>query len=175
MDTLEQQFGTNDPERIAELVHSMEEQLNDVYQERDLAEAAASLSDDAFASEETLRRIDRMSGALSDADLDTLPLGALCVEADGTVRAANTSATRFPGLDAEAPADVDGANFFSDLAPSTNNDVFRGRFAEGVEAGALDDRFVYTVIPEDESPTNLAVHLYRSADADAYWILFRRL
>jgi photoactive yellow protein len=174
MDTLEQQFGTDDPERIAELVHSMEEQLNDVYQERDLAQAAA-LSEDAFASDETLRRIDRMSGALDAADLDTLPLGAFCVDPDGTVRAANASAADFPGINAGVPDGVTGANFFSDLAPSTNNDVFRGRFDRGAGSDALDERFVYTVIPEDGSPANLAVHLYRSADADAYWILFRRL
>jgi photoactive yellow protein len=172
--TLEENLGTSDPNTISEMVDSMEEQLEDIYQNR---EAPPVPEQDAETSEAPplldradLERID----AFSDEQLNALSVGAFCLDDDGTVRRANRGALHWPGLRTESPSALEGRNFFFDLAPATNNPPFRGRFLRGVREGDLDVRFPYTYVTRDVPLTGLVVHLYRSG-ASSTWVLFDNL
>lgn len=173
-DTLEQRFGTTDPEHLAALVASMEKQLNDVYRNREAASARPAPSEappeiDAFVDTATLSRLDD----LSDDQLDALPFGAVQVDDNGVVMRANAGTLALPDVDADAPAALLDSNFFFDLAPGANNTLFRGRFRDGLD-GTLDARFPYTFISRGAPPANFAVHLYRTEEG-SNWILFAKL
>lgn len=57
-------------------------------------------------------------------------------------------------------ADVKGKNYFTEIAPCTNNFLFSGRFKRGVAMNDLDNVFDY-VFTYKMSPTKVKVHLHR--------------
>ena len=119
---------------------------------------------------ETLERLDEMSAG----ELDALEVGAVRLRDDGTVAALNDAALRLPELrTVEDRAAVVGEHFFRDLVPSTNTALFVDRVRAGQRRGELDARFPFTFAGPDEAPRSFAVHLYRSPDRDATWLLFR--
>lgn len=123
-----------------------------------------------FVDEATLDRLDEMS----TADLDALDVGIVRLSGNGVVEALNEAALQLPSLSAvEDRTTVIGKNFFLELAPDTNNNLFYGRFQRGRRRGAIDARFPYTFTSPDEAPQSFAVHLYRKPDDEATWLLYR--
>jgi photoactive yellow protein len=123
-----------------------------------------------FVDEATLNRLDEMDSAA----LDELEVGVVRLGDDGTVESLNEAALQLPGLPSdEERSAVVGSNFFLELAPSTNNNLFYGRFQKGQRRGAIDARFPYTFTSPDEGPRPYAVHLYRAPDGEATWLLYR--
>jgi photoactive yellow protein len=123
-----------------------------------------------FFDDDTLSRLD----AMTSSDLDALDAGALRLADDGQIEAANEPArSLLPGQNAREESSLIGQNFFLQVAPSTNNNLFFGRFKQGVEEGAMDACFPYTFIYPGEGPTVLIVHLYRQRDRGTNWLLFR--
>jgi len=114
---------------------------------------------------EVLDRLDAMSAA----ELGELELSAVQVDDDGVIVAINPAALDLAGV---SLADSIGHNFFTELAPCTNNRIFRGVFARGVNAGAMNVVFFYAFTYR-LSPTEVKVHIYRTA-AGNNWILVRR-
>jgi len=170
---LEAELGTGDPDAITELVQSMEAQLEELYEVRDQSRDAPPDPSDvsALLSEETRAHLPDME---SDA-LEALSVGLFRVDAQGLVEWANERALRWPDVEADAPKALVDTHFFDDVAPAAANALFRGRFADGVEAGAVDEQFFYTYVGARSAVTNLTVHLYSSSDHPAYWIAFRIL
>jgi photoactive yellow protein len=169
--SLQQEFGTADPEQLARLIRSMEEQLNEAYEEKeqDTTSRRTHLSEaPAFVPDDVLDAIDR----LSDDELDALPFGAVALDDRGTVQFINEAAADLPGLGHRIGqrSEAEGQNFFRDLAPGANNNLFRGRFTEGVREDALDVCFPYTFVNPKAPPANLIVHMYRGADHN--WLFF---
>jgi photoactive yellow protein len=181
MSTLEQNVGTADPEAIAEIINSMEEQLTDLYRNREIPAAQEADDTPAVASPDVFARLDDVAAAdlptadLSGYELDAVDAGIVCVDDRGTVRYANDAALRWPSIDSTDASELVGANFFFDLAPATNNALFRGRFSQAVEQGEMDVRFPYTYVSKNVPLTNFAVHLYRRGPDAPCWILFRPL
>jgi len=177
METLEENLGTSDPDMISELIGSLEEQLEDVYQTREASGTSQDGEDPSLESDappliarSDLKRLDTRS----DEQLHDLPVGALCLDDDGRVRRANRLALQWPGIDARTPSALEGRNFFFDLAPATNSPSFQGRFVRGVREEQLDARFAYTYVTRDVPLTGLVVHMYRSENSTT-WVLFDRL
>lgn len=75
------------------------------------------------------------------AELDTLPFGIVAMALDGTVEHYNVAEGKLAGL---TPSRVIGRNFFTAVAPCTNNFMVAHRFAEEAE---LDDviNYVFTL------------------------------
>lgn len=170
VDALGAQTGLDDPDAIATLIRSMESQLREMYQERQ--DAQPSFAEEApLLGPDTLDRLPHMS----DDALDDLPVGAFCLDDDGRVQRANAAARDWPGVSAEQAGALQGARFFDDVAPGTDNSLFRGRFEEGTRRGTLDTQFLYTYVGDRTAPTNLVVRLYRGPGAPTCWVLFRRL
>ncbi|MEI6506601.1 MAG: MFS transporter, partial [Planctomycetota bacterium] len=65
-----------------------------------------------------------------------------------------------------------GRNYFTDIAPCTNNRLFFGTFRKGVLAGSMNLLFFYTFTYK-MSPTEVKVHLYRSSSG-RNWVLVKR-
>jgi photoactive yellow protein len=169
---LEAELGTDDPTEISELVGSLEAQLEDLYQNREEDARPQPVPDDApVLADDTIAELEDLD---QDA-LNALPAGVFCVDDQGNILRANDTALQWPDAVADAPEALAGANFFEDVAPASNNALFRGRFEDGVGAGQIDERFFYTYVSEHAPPTNLVVHLHSKPTEAAYWILFRLL
>lgn len=169
---LESELGTSDPDRVVSMIHSMESQLDEFYRQREEEEAGKrEMNAPSVIDDDALRRLDSMS----EADLDALDAGALRTDDAGIVSYANDSAARIlPGVDGSDGTALPGRNFFFSVAPGANNNLFRGRFKQGVLDESLDVRFPYTFIHPTRPSANLVIHLYRTGP-DANWILMRPL
>jgi len=117
---------------------------------------------------DVLDRLDTMT-ALDLTALSDLGLSAVQVDDDGIILSINPAALDLAGV---SLADSMGHNFFTELAPCTNNRIFRGVFVKGVNAGAMNVVFFYAFTYR-LSPTEVKVQMYRTA-AGNNWILVRR-
>jgi photoactive yellow protein len=104
--------------------------------------------------------------ALSSAELDGLPFGAIQLDTTGTILQfneyeANLSNRRAP--------DTVGRNFFLDVAPCTNVRAFHGRFVEGIERGELNESFDYHFAFQ-QGPRNVRVTLFFSPPTNTVWV-----
>lgn len=66
-----------------------------------------------------------------------------------------------------------GKNFFTEVAPCTNNRLFFGRFKQGVAKGVLDVEFDYTFTYKMR-PTNVTIRLYRDGALRKNWVFVTR-
>lgn len=115
---------------------------------------------------------DDVSAALRDADAEALhhaPFGVIRVDDDGFVQFFNRYESELSGVD---PSEAVGQNFFTQLAPCSNNRLFRGRFKKGLRQGELDERFTYTYTYKMR-PTLVEVRMLRDADGQN-WILVQK-
>lgn len=111
---------------------------------------------------ETLRRADTET-------LDNAPFGIIRVDDEGVVEFFNQYEAELSGMD---PGEVTGKNFFTQVAPCTNNRLFRGRFKKGVRRNELDETFTYTYTYKMR-PTLVDVRLYRD-DSGQNWIAVQK-
>lgn len=85
--------------------------------------------------------IDHLTSA-SPASLDDLPFGVVAMARGGEVTAYNAFEQRLSGLQASR---ILGRDFFTEIAPCTNNYMVRERFVDAWETGAdLDVEIPYT-------------------------------
>jgi photoactive yellow protein len=124
-----------------------------------------SATDLAFDDEE-------VGEALRHADEDTLnaaPFGIIKIDDEGVVQFYNRYESNLSGVPPEEARDT---NFFTELAPCSNNPLFWGRFKEGVGQGELDEYFTYTFTYKMR-PTLVDVRLYRD-EAGNNWIMIQK-
>jgi photoactive yellow protein len=176
-DRLKAEFGTERVPQIVDLVHTLEAEAEMSADELDLGTSSTEAEEygvniDAAAPlvpTDILEQLDERDDVLSSLDV-----GAMCLNDDGTVAALNEQALQLPGLeDTSDRSVVIGKNFFHDLAPSTNNNLFFGRFQKGLDRGELDARFPYTFTSPAQESQSFLVHLYRAPDSDDTWLFFR--
>ena len=199
--TFEEELGVADPGKVLTMVQNLTRQLEALYEQREqLSEWGIESVDHALSTVDTLtgqlrdtsdgptprarraihpdidplipdakrRRLETMT---NDA-LNALSVGALCLDDQGAVRRANERALQWPGVTADAPAVLEGRNFFTELAPDTDTPLFRGQFEAGVDAGAMDLQLFYGGGTDDED-SRIAVHFHRKPNRPENWILFR--
>jgi len=106
---------------------------------------------------------------LTKDELNEAPFGIIKIDDAGTVQFYNRYESSLSGID---PGEATGTNFFTELAPCSNNPLFLGRFKEGVEKGELDEYFTYTFTYKMR-PTLVDVRLYRD-EAGNNWILIQK-
>ena len=129
------------------------------------ADASSSVEDLHFEDEDLADKLRRAS----EEQLDNAPFGIIKVDDEGVVEFFNQYESDLSGMD---PSEVKGRNFFTQVAPCTNNRLFRGRFKKGVRRGELDETFTYTYTYKMR-PTLVDVHLYRD-EAGNNWILVQK-
>ena len=115
---------------------------------------------------------DGVGERLRHADPDTLDaadFGIIKIDDEGVVEFFNQWESDLSGV---AKDEAEGRNFFTQVAPCTNNRLFRGRFKKGVRRGELDESFTYTYTYKMR-PTLVEVHLYRDEAANN-WIMVQK-
>lgn len=114
--------------------------------------------------------IETKLAGLSRADADLADFGIVKVDDEGRIELYNKYESDLAGV---TPAAAEGRNFFTEIAPCTNNKLFFGRFQNGVAAGELDAEFNYTFTYKLR-PTNVAVHMKRDASTGSNWIFVKK-
>jgi len=109
--------------------------------------------------------------SLSDKDIDKLAFGAVKLDPTGKVVTYNAAEGAITGRD---PKDVIGKNFFTEVAPCTDSDGFRGKFQAGVKAGSLNELFEWT-FNYKMNPTRVQIHMKKAAAGNDYWVFVKRL
>ncbi|BCS33364.1 hypothetical protein TBR22_A25910 [Luteitalea sp. TBR-22] len=105
--------------------------------------------------------------ALSAEELDTLDFGVIRMREGGDVEAYNACESRMAGLSRER---VLARNFFSDVAPCTNNYLIAERFLSEPELDATLD-YVFTLRMK---PSPVTLRLLRSAASPYMYLLVKR-
>lgn len=105
-------------------------------------------------------------GTLERAQADSYDFGIIRVDDTGKVLLYNRAQSEFAGVPA---SEAEGKNFFTQVAPCSNNGLFFGSFKKGVASGELDYAFPYTFTFR-MSPTSVQIHLYRDPDSGTNWV-----
>jgi len=103
---------------------------------------------------------------MSRADADAAAIGIVQVDDQGAIKLYNKWESEM--ADVPVPS-AEGRNFFTQVAPCTNNRLFFGKFKDGVAQGALDTEFNYT-FSYKMRPTNVQIRLYRHAASRTNWV-----
>ena len=106
---------------------------------------------------------------LSREDADRAEHGVVKVDGTGKVLLYNHYESHLAGVAASA---AEGRNFFTEIAPCTNNRLFMGRFLQGVEKGELDATFNYTFTYKMK-PTNVAIRILHDKTSKTNWIFVK--
>jgi photoactive yellow protein len=142
-----------------------ESSRDDGSSEAEASESDAPATDLAFDDDgvgEELRRV-------RPEELNEAPFGIIHIDDAGVVQFYNRYESNLSGVD---PEDAIGTNFFTELAPCSNNPLFFGRFKDGVRDGELDEYFTYTFTYKMR-PTLVDVRLYRD-EAGNNWIMIQK-
>ncbi|MDQ6671772.1 MAG: photoactive yellow protein [Chloroflexota bacterium] len=116
------------------------------------------MADSASAAQSFVSQaVQQRAAQMTREEADGLTHGAVRLDDDGTIEVYNQYESDLAGFD---PADAVGNNFFTELAPCTNNRLFRGRFMDGVAADKMDVVFPYTFTYR-MAPTLVMIHLLR--------------
>jgi photoactive yellow protein len=103
---------------------------------------------------------------LSRDQANAIPYGVVRVDDAGVVQLYNRWESEMAGV---AVATAEGKNFFTQVAPCTNNRLFFGRFKDGVAKGELDAEFNYTFTYKMR-PTNVSIRLFRHPSSRTNWV-----
>lgn len=103
----------------------------------------------------------------SPDERDRAPFGIIEVDREGTIVFYNETEARYADV---APEEAEGKNFFTEVAPCTDNGTFRGRFEQQADSETVDDVFRY-VLTYQYAPTTVTVRLVREEGRS--WILMR--
>ncbi len=104
--------------------------------------------------------------AADETSLDALDYGVIRMKLDGLVVAYNAYESRVAGL---SPARVLGKNFFTEVAPCTNNFMVASRFEE---CAVLDEQLPY-VFTLKMRPRKVELRLVKARDSASQYILVR--
>ncbi len=94
------------------------------------------------------------------------PYGVIKVDDSGVVQLYNKWEADMAGVPVGS---AEGKNFFTQVAPCTNNRLVLGRFKEGVAKGELDAEFNYTFTYKMK-PTNVGIRMFRHKPSRTNWI-----
>ncbi len=101
------------------------------------------------------------------SELDTVPFGVIAMSLDGTVEAYNLAESKLAGL---TPERVIGRNFFSNVAPCTNNFMVSHRFQTEADLDAVID-YVLTL---RMTPKKVHMRMLRRHDARRMFLVIQR-
>ncbi|MGB5733834.1 MAG: EAL domain-containing protein [Thiohalocapsa sp.] len=113
----------------------------------------------------------RQLDALTEAQLDALPCGAIRVDSDGIILFYSRVEAQLTG---RPPDVVLGRNFFTEVAPCTVVPEFYGRFRRGVLNGDLNTSFEFT-FDFQMHPVQVRISMRTSDHAGEFWIIVEPL
>jgi photoactive yellow protein len=108
---------------------------------------------------------------LNSKDFNDLAFGAVKLDGTGKIAMYNSAEGEITGRD---PKSMIGKNFFTDVAPCTNQPGFRDKFDAGVKTGDLNALFEWT-FDYNMTPTKVQVHMKKAASGNDFWVFIKRL
>ncbi len=102
-----------------------------------------------------------MLGNLSRNDADSCDFGIIQLDDSGKVIMVNRYQSELGGVPV---SQFEGRNWFTQIAPCTNNGLVFGMFKKGVASGNMNTVFPYTFTFKMK-PTNVKIHFYRDANS----------
>jgi photoactive yellow protein len=120
----------------------------------------------SFVPQEILNRLD----SLTQSEADELPFGVVKCDDNGSVELYNSYESE---LGKVAVSEATGKNFFNEVAPCTNNKLFKGKFLKGISESNLNETFNYTFTYKLR-PTNVSVHMLRDNNTKTNWLFIQR-
>ncbi|WP_041397211.1 photoactive yellow protein [Spirochaeta africana] len=115
--------------------------------------------------------IGNVMAEIGDSKINDLAFGAIKLDKDGRILSYNQAEGAITGRD---PKEVIGKNFFTEVAPCTNQPEFYGKFKQGVAADNLNTMFEY-VFDYQMTPTKVKVHMLKAQMGDGYYIFVKRI
>lgn len=97
---------------------------------------------------------------------DAAGFGIVHMDDTGIIKLYNRWESEMAGVPVSS---AEGRNFFTQVAPCTNNRLVFGRFKEGVAKGELDAEFNYTFTYKMK-PTNVQLRLLRHQPSSTNWL-----
>jgi photoactive yellow protein len=119
-----------------------------------------------FVPESILQQL----GTLNRSAADAADFGIVKVDNTGVVELYNKYESELAGI---LPKDAEGKNFFTQVAPCTNNRLFFGRFKDGISTGNLNVALPYTFTYKMR-PTNVQIHLYHDTATKTNWVFVKK-
>lgn len=104
--------------------------------------------------------------SLDQATADSADVGIVEVDDKGVIKLYNNYEAELAGVE---KTQVFGKNFFTEVAPCTNNRLFLGAFKQGVESNAIDKKFNYTFTYKMK-PTPVIIQIYRESQSNRNFI-----
>ncbi len=108
---------------------------------------------------------------LTEDELDTLPMGMIQLDRNGTVLKFNQAESSLAKVDKK---DAIGKSFFDEVAPCTKVQQFHGAFVQGVQQRSLHTAFPYQFRFRDGRQKNVNISMFYSASTDSGWVLVQR-
>ena len=119
-----------------------------------------------FESDDWISKV----ASLTREDADKLPFGVVRLDNKGKILLYNEYEAELGEVEID---EAEGRNFFLEIAPCTNNSLFRGRFEEGMKKGELDHTFDYTFTYKID-PTSVRVRMYHEPSSKTNWVFVVR-
>ena len=116
---------------------------------------------------EVLERAD----VLTEDELDSLPVGMIQLDRDGTVLRFNQTESSLARVE---KGEALGKSFFDEVAPCTKVQEFHGKFVEGVQNRNLHTVFPYQFRFRDGRQKNVVISMFYSTSTDTVWVLVQR-
>jgi photoactive yellow protein len=107
--------------------------------------------------------------SMTEAQLDALQLGVVQLDDEGGVLQYNSFEETFAERRRD---DVKGRNFFTEVAPCTNNSLLREPFLQGVDSGELDLEIDYAFTYK-MALRAVSLRLFRDPLTATNWLLVR--
>lgn len=108
---------------------------------------------------------------LTEDELDTLPMGMIQLDRNGTVLKFNQAESTLAHVDKK---DAIGKSFFDEVAPCTKVQQFHGAFVQGVQQRNLNTSFPYQFRFRDGRQKNVNISMFYSASTETVWVLVQR-
>jgi len=105
-------------------------------------------------------------GGVDRSTADNQPFGVVKCDDSGKVLLFNKWESEMAGVPVN---NAEGKNFFTQVAPCSNNGLFYGTFKKGVASGHMNVVFPYTFTYKMR-PTNVKIHLYRDGNTKSNFI-----
>lgn len=103
---------------------------------------------------------------LTKEEVDDFNHGAIKLDKNGNILIYNKRESEIAGVPVENAV---GKNFFTEVAPCTNNKLFFGKFQKGIENGELNESFNFTFTYK-MTPTSVGIHMVKTSNDDATWV-----
>jgi photoactive yellow protein len=116
---------------------------------------------------EVLERAD----VLTEDELDSLPVGMIQLDRDGTVLKFNQTESSLARVE---KGEAVGKSFFDEVAPCTKVQEFHGKFVEGVQNRNLHTVFPYQFRFRDGRQKNVVISMFYSGSTETVWVLVQR-